>query len=111
MGAEGGEVPRAYNPALGPRIAEDPDLIYLWSACGIRPCCWNDASAAERSPANKTKKGKKPNVKPWVPWFAEANPARFPYLFPSEEAMAHCEELECINGSGSIGGEAGKPDN
>ena len=87
--AEGGEVPRADNPALAMAIVENPKRMDIFRFCGIRACCWDDGQPSRRARATG---------KEWIPWFAEANQERFPYLFPSDPEMAHCPELECAEG-------------
>merc|ERR1712139_452654 len=84
--AEGGEVPRAETPELALLIAEDPARMEIFRACGIRACCWDDATYERRTPATGSE---------WVPWFAQANKERFPYLWPDLNAMSHCQSLSC----------------
>lgn len=84
--AEGGEVPRADFPELALAIVEDPTQMEIFRACGIRACCWDDATDHRRFRASGEE---------WVPWFATANQERFPYLWPSEEEMSHCKEMQC----------------
>lgn len=97
--AEGGEVPRAENASLARLIAENPSSADIFRVCGVRPCCWDDATSEVRTrAADGLRRGAS---QAWIPWFAEANPARYPYLFPSPEAQLHCDELVCQGEGGA----------
>ncbi|KAF4756134.1 Beta-1,4-mannosyl-glycoprotein 4-beta-N-acetylglucosaminyltransferase [Perkinsus olseni] len=74
----------SFSDDIAVALAKNPSMADAWRVCGIRVCCWDDASNARTE---------KINFNTWIPWFADANRQRYPYMFPSRERLAACEYI------------------
>ncbi|EER19943.1 hypothetical protein Pmar_PMAR006838 [Perkinsus marinus ATCC 50983] len=73
--------------------SEDDQSTGRWGVAGcvtycladqIRVCCWDDASKSRTE---------RIDLNTWIPWFADANRQRYPYMFPSRERLAACDYI------------------
>ncbi|KAF4722691.1 Beta-1,4-mannosyl-glycoprotein 4-beta-N-acetylglucosaminyltransferase [Perkinsus olseni] len=74
----------SFSDGIAVALAKNPSMADAWRVCGIRVCCWDDASNARTE---------KISFNTWIPWFADANRQRYPYMFPSRERLAACEYI------------------
>ncbi|KAF4663717.1 hypothetical protein FOL47_005586 [Perkinsus chesapeaki] len=76
--SDGGIIERSEDDKRRSRIAialaKNPSMADVWRACGIRVCCWDDAQSSRTARVEDA----------WIPWYADLNRQRYPYMFPSE---------------------------
>ncbi|KAF4652711.1 Beta-1,4-mannosyl-glycoprotein 4-beta-N-acetylglucosaminyltransferase [Perkinsus chesapeaki] len=78
---DAGKLPRSdFDKHTAATLARHPEMGYVWKVCGVRTCTPEDPYLTRFI-----------NYDTWIPWFADVNRERYPFLFPSSKVLQICE--------------------